>query len=141
MHRPTVLPPTPPARGTRRQGYVAPPAGSAEQLPGATHGGDEAWLFASEKTKTDGERDLALDMARWFGSLARNGDPNTGANAGAPAWPAVGDTQHAPASAMFLGDTTTPLPRYDASVDTVRAECEHWKPFMGWNWNATSTFT
>jgi len=33
---------------------------------------------------------------------------------------------------MFMGEGDDPTPFMNATVDTVRAECEHWKAFLGW---------
>ena len=45
-------------------------------MPGATHGGDESWLFDSMQTKTPGELALSRDMALWWASMARPAYPN-----------------------------------------------------------------
>lgn len=51
---------------------------------GATHGGDESWLLRTEKTSTPAERELSVDMAKWWTTLGATLDPN-GANA-SPRW-------------------------------------------------------
>jgi len=45
-------------------------------VPGATHGGDEQWLFNDHKGSSAAERRLSEAMALWWGSLATTGDPN-----------------------------------------------------------------
>ncbi len=35
-------------------------------------------------------------------------------------------------AAMFLGFETDPTLRMNSSADTLRPECEHWKPYLGW---------
>ena len=109
----------------------------SDVLPGATHGGDEGWLFRKSGTTAD-EISLSKDMASWWASLAAVGNPNGAPNAGAPAWTAFGPAgdesgagANASNNAMFLGEGHDPLPRLGSNTDTVRVECEHWKPFMG----------
>jgi len=99
----------------------------SDVLPGATHGGDESWLFRKSGATAD-EITLSKDMASWWASLAAAGDPNGTPNAGAPAW-----TAYAPPAgdSMFMGEAHDPIPRLGSNPDTVRVECEHWKQFMG----------
>ena len=108
-------------------GYVAPKAGGG-QLPGATHGGDETWIFRTAG-KTAGEIQLSSDMASWWASLATSGDPNSDAVAGAVRWTPYTSASDA---AMFLGVVDDPTPRLNSTADTVRAECSHWEKFMGY---------
>ena len=65
---------------------------------GATHGGDESWLLRKQKTSTPTERELSVDMAKWWTTLGATLDPN-GANE-SPRW-----TSYVPGSAdmtMFM---------------------------------------
>jgi len=97
---------------------------------GASHGGDESWLMDMHEGGTKNEITLSHDMAYWWTSVNAAGDPNSDDNKGAPKW-----TPYEPTSApqaMFLGRDEDPLPRMNSSIDTVRLECEHWKPYLGW---------
>eukprot|EP00966_Prymnesium_polylepis_P083823 1941023-Prymnesium_polylepis.1 len=69
-------------------------------------------------------------MALWWASLNAKHDPNAAARPGAPAW-AVYNPSSAPA-AMLMGDAGDASPFMNATEDTVRVECEHWKPYLGW---------
>ena len=51
-------------------------------MPGATHGGDESWLFDSMQTKSPGELALSRDMALWWASMARPAYPVCAARPG-----------------------------------------------------------
>jgi len=117
----------------------------SDPLPGATHGGDEAWLFRTTGTSAD-EIALSEDMASWWANLAASGDPNLPSAGGLlrkrvaapkrPKWIAYSGAPPSgaapPHDVMFLGLGHDPLPRLNASIDTVRAECAHWKAFLGW---------
>ena len=68
-------------------------------------------------------------MALWWASLNARGDPNVAAQPGSPEW-----TTFAPGSApgvMFMGQADSPNPFMNSTADTVRAECDHWKLFLG----------
>jgi carboxylesterase type B len=52
----------------------------------AMHGGDESWLLVERENGTPQEVALSHDMAMWWASLNAHGDPNVGANKGAPMW-------------------------------------------------------
>ena len=70
------------------------------------------------------QRELSVDMAKWWASLGATLDPNGAGTA--PRW-----TTYAPGQeegTMFLDAP----PRMNSSADTVRLECEHWKPYLGW---------
>ena len=96
---------------------------------GARHGGVESWLLDDRTVTNQQERALSEDMARWWASLASSGDPNAAATPGAPYW-----TPYSPASTdvMFMGNGKNPTPFMNASADTRRPECEHWKTWLGW---------
>ena len=97
---------------------------------GATHGGDESWLLDEHESGTNNEVTLSRDMALWWASLNKNGDPNIDRNLDAPVWTLYNPTNTE--QVMFLGFKQDPLPRMNISIDTVRVECEHWKPYLGW---------
>ena len=69
-------------------------------------------------------------MALWWASLNARGDPNAAAQPGSPSWPAF--TPSGTPAAMFMGLQDSPNPFMNSTADTVRAECDHWKPFLGW---------
>jgi para-nitrobenzyl esterase len=98
---------------------------------GAKHGGDESWLMDDEKTTDANQIILSHDMAYWWTSLNAVSNPDSKSAEGSPMW-----SKYNPATApltMFLGLNADPLPRLHSSNDTVRAECEHWKPYLGWS--------
>lgn len=97
---------------------------------GATHGGDETWLLGEHENGTPGEVTLSHNMALWWASLGSDGNPNTKANKGAPIWPKY-NASNAPGT-MYLGDLKNPTTFINTTIDTVRIECEHWKPYLGW---------
>jgi carboxylesterase type B len=102
--------------------YVRP----GSLLPGATHGGDESWLLRKAKTNTPAELALSRDMASWWTTLGRNLNPNDPGKQDAPKW-----TTYVPGKqegTMFMDAP----PRMNQSIDTIRSECEHWKPYLGW---------
>ena len=96
---------------------------------GARHGGDESWLLDDRAVASPEEWGLSEDMARWWASLASSGDPNAAATHNAPLW-----TSYSPSSTdvMFMGEGKSPEPFLNATADTRRAECEHWKAWLGW---------
>ena len=102
-------------------------------LPGATHGADESWILDEHEGAPAAQVALSRDMALWWASLNARGDPNADASDSAPWWnpyaPKGGDADDA---VMFMGEGDDPTPFMNATVDTVRAECEHWKAFLGW---------
>ena len=98
------------------------PTGSL--FPGSTHGADESWLLGTQQPHSQAEADLSADMGHWWASLGASGDPNSAD--GAPRW-----SRYAPVTAPLAMFMQTP-PALNTSIDTVRAECEHWKPFLGW---------
>lgn len=102
--------------------YVRP----GSRLPGATHGGDESWLLRKAATNTAAELALSRDMANWWTTLGRTLNPNDLKRQDAPRWtPYVPGTHEA---TMFLDAP----PRMNQSIDTVRVECDYWKPYLGW---------
>ena len=99
-------------------------------LPGATHGSDESWVFDEHEGAPAPQVSLTRDMAAWWASLNADHDPNPRAGSGAPLW-----RRYVPESApavMFMGHGANPKPFMNATADTVRVECEHWKPYLGW---------
>jgi len=97
---------------------------------GAMHGGDESWLLGEHESGSPGQVALSHDMALWWASVNAHGDPNRAADRGAPEWPQYNGSSAV--GTMFLGDGIDPTPFVNSTVDTVRPECEHWKPYLGW---------
>lgn len=106
-------------------------------LPGATHGADESWILDEHEGAPPGQVALSRDMALWWASLNAGGDPNADAHDGAPRWSPYAPTSSQQGAGvgdavMFMGQAEDPTPFMNATADTVRAECEHWKVFLGW---------
>lgn len=87
-----------------------------DPLPGATHGSDETWILGLVQSN------LSTTMAAWWTTFARTMDPS-------PDWPPFDDSR----LVMFFGDDHQPSATSGRSLDTLRPECEHWAPFLGWN--------
>ena len=98
----------------------------------AAHGGDESWLMDSRGGMDAAELELSHDMSLWWTSLNSGLDPNAAPYRGAPAWPKFNPALSP--GTMFLGsaDGALPVASVNSTTDTVRAECEHWKQFLGW---------
>lgn len=93
------------------------------EYPGATHGAESPWIFNAYQASSPAELNLEQTMGRWWASLAAHGDPNVGVPS-APEWP----TYRAGGDGVMFLDTDI---RVESSSETVRSECEHWKPFLG----------
>ena len=96
-------------------------------VPGACHGAQRTWVNAAVRTTTPSQLDLEQSMANWWSSLGARGNPNG-------PFESVEWTAYVPGvsdDAMFL-DAQPGLPAMNASVDTKREECEHWKGYLGW---------
>lgn len=101
--------------------YTAPD----DDLPGAVHGSDEAFILG------DGApADLSESMAQWWGAFARTGDPNHATSLPWPRFKPLPDPL-----VMFMGGPNQSETRLAATVeDTVRPECRrHWAPYLGWS--------
>ena len=101
--------------------YVAP----GSTMPGATHGGDETWILRTKKTSNSAELALSEDMGSWWATLGATLDPNP-ISGNAPRWTSFVPGQED--GTMFMD---TP-PHLNSTVDTLRVECEKWKPYLGW---------
>jgi para-nitrobenzyl esterase len=95
-------------------------------FPGATHCSQEAWVTQTYPTKTKEELLLEQALGFWWSSLAAHGNPNTNSKPGVPTWPMYTTTNPV---ALVISSTT---PYAGSSDDTRRVECNHWKPFLGW---------
>eukprot|EP01043_Picozoa_sp_COSAG02_P008767 COSAG02_NODE_286_length_25649_cov_13.411272_20_plen_488_part_00 len=100
---------------------------SGSNVPGACHGAQRNWVNAAIKTTTPSQLALEQSMAHWWSSLGVRGSPNG-------PFTSVEWTAYVPGvadDAMFL-DVQPRLPAMNASLDTKREECEHWKGYLGW---------
>lgn len=103
--------------------YIQP----GSRVPGACHGAQRNWVNAAIKTTSPAEQGLENSMAYWWANLSAHGNPNgpLDSQQWAEYKPGLAD------EAMFL-DAKPGLPAMNASADTLRVECEHWKEYLGW---------
>jgi hypothetical protein len=72
---------------------------------------------------------LSHEMGLWWASLNAAHDPNSKARDGAPNWPPYNPVRAA--AIMYLGSGPDPLARTNVTEDSVDAECENWRTFLG----------
>jgi carboxylesterase type B len=94
-------------------------------LPGATHGSETSWLEHTHQPESQTEQALEDALSQWWVNLAAHGDPNTGSS-NPLSWTQF-SLQHPKTLTLTSGGAVM-----NSTLDTERAECANWKPFLGW---------
>jgi len=104
-------------------------------LPGATHCSETTLLEHRATHISEVEKQIEDSLSNWMVNLAAHGDPNVGSSSGV-FWSKFVSLS---SQTLMLSATGSVM---GSSDDTRRSECEHWKPYLGWehSQNASTSF-